>query len=795
MRHARPRRPFAGASAWWISTVAALLVCTTAAEAQPPTTSGMPVPRLFSVTPPGAKAGSTVEINFTGQDVEDPEGFLFSHPGLKAEFVIPPWTQEIRAWSLGLSSKFQVLGSRIAPPITRFKVTAAANTPLGNHDVRVINKWGVSNPRAFVVGDLQEIMEKEPNDDVPQAQRVPINSTVNGIISSPVDVDYYVFSGQKGQRVIISCLATSIDSRLLAAIDVFDSTGTRLATSRHYHNEDALADVTLKSSGDYYVRVYEYTHVEGSPEHFYRLTISTAPWIDAVVPPMVEPGKTSTVTVYGRNLPGGEPVEEGGPGQGTGVREASVELRASNFARSPLTTQQSPLQRVAATIQAPGDAKALHQLTFSGLIAPKSAGLCGFEYRIHNAAGASNPFLMTYATAPVILDSGAHDSAAKAQPITSLPCEIAGQIERRHDRDWYLFSANKNDVYSIEALSDRLAVEEDIYMEVHRADNGQMLAEVDDNTDVLTPIQFFNQTQDPPVYRFVAPETGKYLLLVSSRDADTRASPCLYYRVRIGPEKPDFRVIIMPPDTIRPDGCCLHQGGRELYTVLIERLDGWTGPVTLSAEGLPSGVTCLPQVVGPNLRRMYLVLTAEPQAPMWTGEIRVKGAGVINGQTVVREARPASITWPVPPGSFPAVSRLDRNLVLAVRGKAAFDLEASLDKSTIQQGGKVNVTLRLARLWADNKAPLQVGPIDPAADFPPNLSFNNNNQPITIAADKKEAKAVLEVRPGVPPGTYNVVLRGTAQIPFNKSPVAKDRPPIPIEQPSSPLMLTVLPKK
>ena len=79
--------------------------------------------------------------------------------------------------------------------------------------------------------------------------------------------------------------------------------------------------------------------------------------------------------------------------------------------------------------------------------------------------------------------------------------------------------------------------------------------------------------------------------------------------------------------------------------------------------------------------------------------------------------------------------------------------------------------------------------------FPPNLSFNNDNQPITIAADKTEAKAVLEVRPGVPPGTYNLVLRGTAQLPFNKNPAAKDKPAIAIEQPSSPLILTVLPKK
>jgi len=53
-------------------------------------------------------------------------------------------------------------------------VTIAPDTPLGLHDVRLVNKWGISNPRAFAVGDLPEVLEKEPNNDVNQAQRVEL---------------------------------------------------------------------------------------------------------------------------------------------------------------------------------------------------------------------------------------------------------------------------------------------------------------------------------------------------------------------------------------------------------------------------------------------------------------------------------------------------------------------------------------------------------------------------------------------------------------------------------------------
>src|SRR5262249_12846300 len=194
----------------------------------------------------------------------------------------------------------------VAQSAVKFKVTIPANTPLGIHDVRLVNKHGVSNPRAFMVGDLKEFIEKEPNNDVEQAQRVEMNSTVHGVIAAPTDVDYYVFAGKKGERAVISCLASSIDSRLYPEIELYSAAGKLLGANRHYNVNDALLDCTLPADGDYSVRVFNYTYTRGGPESFYRLSISTAPWIDVVYPPIVEPGKPAKLTVYGRNLPGGK---------------------------------------------------------------------------------------------------------------------------------------------------------------------------------------------------------------------------------------------------------------------------------------------------------------------------------------------------------------------------------------------------------------------------------------------------------------------------------------------------------
>ncbi len=219
----------------------------------------------MTVMPPGGKVGSSVEVTFTGTDLEEPEQLLFSHPGIKAEPLAAPEPPAAPARSETETETRYGMGK---PVVSRFKVTLAADVPLGIHDVRFVNKWGVSNPRAFVAGDLNEVLEKEPNNDVEQAQRVELNSTVNGSMANPADVDYYVFAGKKGQRVVFSCLASSIDSRFHAGLEVYDSKGKQLASGRDYNDTDAVTDCTLPDDGDYYVRLFHFTHTEGTCRAF-----------------------------------------------------------------------------------------------------------------------------------------------------------------------------------------------------------------------------------------------------------------------------------------------------------------------------------------------------------------------------------------------------------------------------------------------------------------------------------------------------------------------------------------------
>src|SRR5262245_39479756 len=88
-----------------------------------PAAAELPSPRLDRIFPLGATAGSSVEIDIIGADIEDGKTLLFDHPGFKVTLVRD----------------------------RRFKVNVGANVPPGTYDVRVVGRFGVSNPRLFGV--------------------------------------------------------------------------------------------------------------------------------------------------------------------------------------------------------------------------------------------------------------------------------------------------------------------------------------------------------------------------------------------------------------------------------------------------------------------------------------------------------------------------------------------------------------------------------------------------------------------------------------------------------------------
>jgi hypothetical protein len=704
-------------------------------------------PRISHIMPMGGQAGSTFEFKVTGQDIKDVEGLHFSFPGAKVEVLGSDTT------------KVEIKG-KPAPPLNaqKFKVTLPANAPLGSQDVRIVTKAGLSNPRAFVISDQKDIVEDEPNDDVPKAQRIDLNTTINGVAGAPTDVDYFVFAGKKGQRVVCSALSTSIDSRLNALLQLYAADGSYLGSNRNYYQNDALLDAVLPADGDYYVRICSFTYTQGGIDYFYRLTVTTAPWIDSVFPSVIEPGKEAKVTVYGRNLPGG--------------------------ALDPhMLVDSRPIEKTVLTVKAGADPSALQRLAFTGFTAPASSMLDGFDYRAKNGAGQSNAFLMTYASAPVVVDSGDNDDKEKAQKVP-FPCVISGLLEKKGDRDWYAFEVKKGQIVNIEAFGERLGAPTDLFFQL-RSDQGTLVAEQDDTAEIMSP-SFYSANTDPVRYRLTAPADATYYLMVTSRDAFTQYGPRHLYTVNITLEEPDFRLVAMPISATTPEANVVHQGGGTAFGVFVWRFGNFNGDITLTGVDLPPGVGVQPQILAGGQKLGVFVVHADESAKAWNGAIKIVGTATSKEKKLVREVRSATISWPVLQANTNTITRIDRELVLAVREKAPYKLVVDAKKLNIAQGDKISIPVKL--VGNDGfKTSVQVTAFGgPAGLISPPVTITPG-QGGTVTLDGKGGASF-------PPGNYTVFLRGQTQ-PINpKNPQPKAGGPPNIIQVSMPVSVTIVPK-
>jgi hypothetical protein len=138
---------------------------------------------------------------------------------------------------------------------------------------RAHNSLGTSNPFALEVGDDQEFLESEPNDDSETATAVTAPAVMNGVIEREGDSDYFKFTAAKGQRLIFETVSRSLGSPLDARLDLYDSNGRRLKNNDDANlSADSLIDHTFAAEGEYVIRVGDTTGL-GGPDRVYRLRI------------------------------------------------------------------------------------------------------------------------------------------------------------------------------------------------------------------------------------------------------------------------------------------------------------------------------------------------------------------------------------------------------------------------------------------------------------------------------------------------------------------------------------------
>ena len=184
------------------------------------------------------------------------------------------------------------LGGRAAEPLTvamkgwnlqstRLTVPGKDAKP-GIHSIVARRDGVVSNRVPFATDTLPETLEKEPNNNPSQAQKVTLPIIINGRIDRPDDWDVYQFTGRAGASVVAEVYARRLESPLDSVIKVTDSAGKVVAMNDDYedagagvntHHADSYVMFKLPADGTYFVHVGDTARC-GGEEFGYRLRIS-----------------------------------------------------------------------------------------------------------------------------------------------------------------------------------------------------------------------------------------------------------------------------------------------------------------------------------------------------------------------------------------------------------------------------------------------------------------------------------------------------------------------------------------
>ena len=656
----------------------ALIPCVASAD--------LPSPRLDRVFPIGIAAGSSIEVEVSGADLDEPKALLFDHPAITAE------------------------------PIKdrKFKVTVAADVPEGTYDLRVIGKHGVSSPRLFAVSHgLKEIVEKEPNHDPTTAQPVALNSAISGTTDGNKD-DVFKFPAKKGQRIVLDCQAGKLDSMLDGTMTLTAADGRLLASNGGYNGRDALIDFVAPADGDYLVAVHDLSYRGGLP---YRLVITDRPHVDFVFPPVLQSGRPQTVTVYGRNLgPGAKPSAWTVGGLALEEKEETVTAPSEVLTRGLFQFTD-------------------HPTTHSVLPTAATATITGFQ--VHGV-----PVLVT--TDPVSREIEPNDDPKHPQPI-ALPAVVAGRFDRDRDADWYEFETGADGQYAFEVYCERIAGRADPYL-VILDEKDNRVAELD---DFGPRVEAFDGHLRDPSGTVNLSGKKKYRVLV--QDRYRRGGARYQYVLTIHNPVPDYYVALIHSQNPGPGGLTVRKGGAAYVEVMIQRKDGFNGPVTIAAEGMPKGLHMTPTTIAGDTRGA-LVFWADPDAPDSAGPVRLTATGVSGKTTLTREVRAYTRVWPQPDMNS---SRPTRELVVAVAGTAPFALQPAADQVEVMAGQKAEVKYLLDRA-AGFTGSVTVSPLV----FPGPIKANQ----VTVTDGKSDATMSFDVSNGAPPGEYTLAVRGQAQV-------------------------------
>ncbi|MDG1893991.1 MAG: hypothetical protein P8J37_03685 [Fuerstiella sp.] len=333
-----------------------------------------------------------------------------------------------------------------------------------------------------------------------------------------------------------------------------------------------------------------------------------------------------------------------------------------------------------------------HQLgaNDAATVSADESATIGWDSHIVTAdGGPTNPVPILVTDTPQVIAEDGNHAADAATPLT-LPVGVSGRFTENDQSHRFTFEAQKDHFFRFDIHAHRLGLALDATVEIQDA-AGKKLMDGDDGL----------QTKDPTLY-FKAPADGTYTLLV--RDLHDRGGDRFQYHLSAKTSGPDFEVHgeyyyaqIAP-------------GTRMAWFVKLKRFNGFTGPVEITVNDLPDGVSFEPITIPSGMNHCMVNLVADTNAPVSASLVTVSGQAAIanpNGeqQIVTRIGRVTcelqsqgggQARWPVKTSIVGVTNPLD-----------LLSVTADPKEITLPKGGQAEFTVKIKRN-AEFKEPVTV---------------------------------------------------------------------------------------
>ncbi len=610
-----------------------------------------PKPELASLGVRGIQKGTTTRLTLAGKHFADATSIKASHDKIATVLV-------------GDKTETQL----------QVDVTPAVDLPRGRYELWVVSPAGESQKHRIYLDELPQAIETEPNDLLANANAMPLESGVWGVLAAKGDIDRFAFDAQAGQNLVLDVTASPIGSKANIVVTLSDATGRVLADNNDFGgSSDPLLSFKVPADGKYVVEVSDLM-LDGGGEHFYRLTVGELAVPTAVFPLSVPANKETEVTVSGFNVSNWK-VQVPAAAQG----DVEVPLDRERFRlRQPLKVVVGTLPEILETEpnDAPASATAVAvPITANGRVFSKGESPDDDYYRFESKAGKT-----------WILET---DAARRGSPVDTV-IEVLDAEGRQIER--VLLQAVRDSTVTFRGIDgntrdcrltnwEEMQLNQWLYLNgevvklfralrgpdsgfmFYEGDGGKRLLYFDTSATVHAVDEpcFIVEPHAPgaklistglpvfPVYyandddadrrlgsdsrlAFTAPADGTYLVRV--RDARGDGGVRFGYRLTIREPRPDFNVTLRGGD--RPGA----DSGDE-FAVVVDRIDGFNDEVEVTITNLPAGFrVSSPIVIQAGHREAQGVLFAEADAKQPTTEqlkqIQVEAKAKIAGTEVVK---------------------------------------------------------------------------------------------------------------------------------------------------------------